>query len=98
MSEESFTDASRCCASCGIAEIDELKLMECSDCDLVNIAATNVRKIINHSTRKHVRDERLNYVTRFYSSNRTVRVVGTVQSVSYHCRLIQISCRFAAAK
>eukprot|EP00985_Skeletonema_marinoi_P022217 scaffold14081_cov66-Skeletonema_marinoi.AAC.1 len=28
-------DASRCCASCGIAEVDELKLTECTDCDLV---------------------------------------------------------------
>ena len=24
-----------CCASCGIAELDEIKLKECDDCDLV---------------------------------------------------------------
>ena len=24
-----------CCASCGIAEVDEIKLNECNDCDLV---------------------------------------------------------------
>jgi len=35
MSEDNTTDASRCCASCGIAEIDDIKLKECADCDLV---------------------------------------------------------------
>ena len=24
-----------CCASCGIAEVDEIKLKKCDDCDLV---------------------------------------------------------------
>ena len=27
--------AATCCASCGIAEVDDIKLMECDDCDLV---------------------------------------------------------------
>eukprot|EP00984_Skeletonema_dohrnii_P028892 scaffold19089_cov156-Skeletonema_dohrnii-CCMP3373.AAC.5 len=27
--------ADMCCASCGIAEVDNIKLMECDDCDLV---------------------------------------------------------------
>ena len=38
MSEENEADAPSsccCCASCGIAEIDEIKLKECGDCDLV---------------------------------------------------------------
>jgi len=33
MSEDSTTDVSRCCASCGIAEIDGIKLKECTDGD-----------------------------------------------------------------
>ena len=36
MSEEAeAVAASSCCASCGIAEIDDIKLMPCDDCDLV---------------------------------------------------------------
>ena len=35
MSEENDPDTPSCCASCGIAEIDEIKLKECGDCDLV---------------------------------------------------------------
>ena len=34
MSEEE-TDAACCCASCGKAEIDDIKLVPCDDCDLV---------------------------------------------------------------
>ena len=36
MSDENEADVSSCCcASCGIAEIDDVKLKECDDCDLV---------------------------------------------------------------
>jgi len=35
MSEENIKVDTSCCASCGIAEIDDIKLKECSDCDLV---------------------------------------------------------------
>ena len=36
MSEEyESAKPSQCCASCGVAAIDEIKLMECGDCDLV---------------------------------------------------------------
>ena len=30
------SEAMLCCASCGIAEVDDIKLKECDDCDLVN--------------------------------------------------------------
>jgi len=33
-----------CCASCGIAEIDELKLMECADCDLVRYCSDGCQR------------------------------------------------------
>eukprot|EP00985_Skeletonema_marinoi_P030768 scaffold33795_cov79-Skeletonema_marinoi.AAC.1 len=32
--EAKVTDV-KCCASCGIAEVDDIKLKECDDCDLV---------------------------------------------------------------
>ena len=35
-----------CCASCGIAEVDEIKLKECDDCDLVQYCSDNCQK--NH--------------------------------------------------
>jgi len=35
MSTETLVAADICCASCGIAEVDDIKLMDCDDCDLV---------------------------------------------------------------
>jgi len=35
MSEENVEADTSCCASCGIAEVDNIKLTECNDCDLV---------------------------------------------------------------
>eukprot|EP00577_Skeletonema_sp_RCC1716_P020817 CAMPEP_0113394886 /NCGR_PEP_ID=MMETSP0013_2-20120614/12820_1 /TAXON_ID=2843 ORGANISM="Skeletonema costatum, Strain 1716" /NCGR_SAMPLE_ID=MMETSP0013_2 /ASSEMBLY_ACC=CAM_ASM_000158 /LENGTH=302 /DNA_ID=CAMNT_0000278901 /DNA_START=80 /DNA_END=988 /DNA_ORIENTATION=- /assembly_acc=CAM_ASM_000158 len=35
MSEDNMSNIISSCASCGIAEVDEIKLMECDDCDLV---------------------------------------------------------------
>ena len=35
MSAAEAEAADMCCASCGIAEVDEIKLMECDACDLV---------------------------------------------------------------
>ncbi len=34
---------SSCCASCGIAEVDEIKLNECDDCDLVRYCSDACR-------------------------------------------------------
>ena len=33
-----------CCASCGIAEIDDVKLMSCDDCDLVKYCSVNCQR------------------------------------------------------
>eukprot|EP00985_Skeletonema_marinoi_P027073 scaffold21642_cov73-Skeletonema_marinoi.AAC.3 len=43
MSEDTAADTS-CCASCGIAEVDELKLTECTDCDLVKYCSDACRR------------------------------------------------------
>ena len=47
MSEDNAAVLS-CCASCGIAEVDELKLKACADCDLVRYCSDGCQK--NHST------------------------------------------------
>jgi len=47
MSEDNAAVLS-CCASCGIAEVDELKLKECTDCDLVRYCSDECLK--EHST------------------------------------------------
>eukprot|EP00985_Skeletonema_marinoi_P006561 scaffold2836_cov95-Skeletonema_marinoi.AAC.7 len=46
MNEDNQVDTSSCCASCGIAQVDELKLMECTDCDLVKYCSDACQK--NH--------------------------------------------------
>ena len=33
--EEKKVAADMCCACCGVSEVDEIKLNECDDCDLV---------------------------------------------------------------
>ena len=49
MSEEnSAVDVPSCCASCGIAEIDGVKLMECDGCDLVKYCSDDCRE--NHKS------------------------------------------------
>ena len=44
MSEYDETDATQCCASCGIVEIDDIKLVPCDDCDLVKYCTDECRK------------------------------------------------------
>ena len=45
------TSCYECCASCGIAEIDDIKLMECDGCDLVRYCSDECRE--NHTTEHH---------------------------------------------
>jgi len=79
MSEEKVDDMKMCCASCGVAEVDDIKLMECADCDLVDTAVMRVSRITNLNTKKHAKNERLNYVTNYYSSSRKAAIMGTAQ-------------------
>ena len=44
MSEDKKADATVCCASCGIAEIDDIKLMNCDGCDLVRYCSDECRE------------------------------------------------------
>jgi len=44
MSEDTAADTSSCCASCGIAEVDDIKLSECADCDLAKYCSDACQK------------------------------------------------------
>eukprot|EP00984_Skeletonema_dohrnii_P030059 scaffold21168_cov141-Skeletonema_dohrnii-CCMP3373.AAC.9 len=46
MSEENLADTttSCCCASCGVAGVDNIKLKECTDCDLVRYCSDECQK------------------------------------------------------
>ena len=46
MSEDNEADTSTCCASCGIAEIDDIKWKDCDGCDLVRYCSDECKR--NH--------------------------------------------------
>eukprot|EP00985_Skeletonema_marinoi_P007900 scaffold3525_cov104-Skeletonema_marinoi.AAC.7 len=48
MSEENEAVLSCCCAACGIAEVDDIKLKECGECDLVRYCSNACQK--NHKS------------------------------------------------
>ena len=41
---ESVTNTMQCCASCGIAEVDDIKLKDCGGCDLVRYCSDECQK------------------------------------------------------
>ena len=85
--EDNEEGGDMCCASCGIAEIDDIKLRNVMA--VISYAAMNVRKIIKQSTKKTAKSERLNYVMSCYSSSQKVLIRVTAQSAVYLCRLIR---------
>ena len=48
MSDDDASEVGCCCASCGIAEVDDIKLKDCDDCDLVRYCSDECRN--NHSS------------------------------------------------
>ena len=52
MSENNEADTTTCCASCGITEIDDVKLKECGDCDLVRYCSDECKE--NHRSEHEV--------------------------------------------
>jgi len=42
--EAAVVDTTSCCASCGIAEVDDIKLKECTSCDLVRYCSDACRR------------------------------------------------------
>ena len=77
-----------CCASCGIAEVDDIKLNECNDCDLVKYCSEKCQQ--DHRPHHGVmcKERAANYVTRFYLSSLKGPMLVIARFVSYHCRLI----------
>jgi hypothetical protein len=63
-------------------------LKECDGCDLEDIAAMNVREIINLSMKKTAKSGRLNYVMNCYSNSQMKQLLGTARSAVYLCRSI----------
>ncbi len=43
--DDKDNDTMMCCASCGIAEIDDIKLKDCSACDLVRSCSDDCKQI-----------------------------------------------------
>ena len=42
--DDNSEEAAKCCASCGIAEVDDIKLVPCDDCDLVNYCSDECQR------------------------------------------------------
>ncbi len=78
-----------CCANCGVAEIDNIKLKECDGCDLVKYCGDNCRVVHREQQRKSAKNVRLSYLTENYSDNPMVAIMGSVRSASCRCRLMQ---------
>ena len=79
------------CASCGIAEVDDIKLKKCDDCDLVvrYIAVINVRRNIARNVNRSVKSEPLNYEKRFCSSSPRAATSGTARSAICRSHVIR---------
>ena len=45
MSEDNQADNTCCCASCGTAEVDDIKLMDCDGCDLVKYCSDECQQL-----------------------------------------------------
>ena len=58
--EQAETEEGMCCASCGITEVDDIKLKKCADCDLVRYCSDTCQREYAE-TYKHARKEPLHY-------------------------------------
>ena len=75
-----------CCASCGIAAVDDVKLMDCDGgCDIVKYCSVTVKKIIENSTRKCAN------VTKIYSRRQMEAIGASVRFVACRCRFVRVN-------
>ena len=72
-------DIMMCCASCGIAEGDDIKS--------ARYCRSNVRRTIDQSIKRSAENERLSYVTSFYLSSPRAVISVTARSVVCRYRL-----------
>eukprot|EP00986_Skeletonema_menzelii_P019078 scaffold27061_cov152-Skeletonema_menzelii.AAC.4 len=69
------------------AKTDSLVIPVCIVCVAVAGRTMSVNKNINQSTNKRARNERLNYVTNYYSNSWKAAILGTVRSAVYRSSL-----------
>jgi hypothetical protein len=81
-------DNMMCCASCGIAPVDDVKLKKCA-CNLVKYcSALTARKTTDRSIKSCVRKEWLNYVMINYLKSLKEVVSVTARFVVCRCQMI----------
>jgi len=91
MNADAESDTMMCCAACGTPEVDDVKLKDCSACKLVRYCGVKCQKDhrLGHSTNETARRERLNYVTKFYSSSLKSAIAVVAPFVVCRCPLMQ---------
>jgi len=77
-----------CCAACGIAEVDDIKLKKCTACKLCSVKC---QKEHRPKHKKHVKKGRLSCVSKFCSSNPKAAISVNAQFVVCRYLLIQNS-------
>ena len=87
--EEEGADEKMCCAGCGKAEVDEIKLRKCTDCDLVRYCSDTCHREHRPKHNEIVRNEPLNYGMKFCFGSHKAAISVTVRFVVCHYRLIQ---------
>ena len=79
--------AEKCCASCGVAEIDNIILKPCPHCDLVEYcSAMNVSRNIYRIMKQSVKKGLPNCMTKFCSSSLRATISMTARFVVCPCR------------
>ena len=81
MSEE-YSDHNMmvCCASCGVAEVDELKLKECTSCDLVRYCSDACQQEHSPQHEAMCNERAAELRDEMFSGNRNVPILGTARS------------------
>eukprot|EP00984_Skeletonema_dohrnii_P034307 scaffold33524_cov99-Skeletonema_dohrnii-CCMP3373.AAC.5 len=88
MSADETEADNMCCASCGIAELDDIKLKDCDVAISLDIVAMSAKKNIGVSMTQNVKNGRLNYGMRFYLGSLRAAISATVRFAVCRCHLI----------
>ena len=76
------------CASCGIAEIDEIKLNACAACKSLRYCSIECQKNIVLNINEHVKNGWLSCVTKFCLDSLKAEISATVPSAVCRSQLI----------
>ena len=86
-----------CCASCGVAEVDDIKLVPCDGCDLVRYCSDACQQELDRNMKQNAKNERVNYEMNYYSSSLKAVIMVTARSVVYLYRSIQKNLEYKVA-